>query len=75
MAQEVSTIARYIFPWLRWADPQQAGAAVDDLFDRYDIKLIGGSHCNPIRTDIPKYAEALREAMILAAAGDFEIVY
>ena len=72
---EVSTTSLVVFPWLRWADPDEVVALVDNLFKTYDVRIFAPSHTNIIRTDIPKYVEALKEAMRMAITRDYDLVY
>lgn len=72
---EVSTTSLVVFPWLRWADPDEIAALVDKLFTTYDVRIFAPSHTNIIRTDIPKYAAALKEAMRLAITREYNLVY
>lgn len=72
---EVSTTSLVVFPWLRWADPDEMAAKIDELFATYDVRIFAPSHTNPIRKDIPKYAEALREAIRMAITREYDLVY
>ena len=72
---EVSTTSRFVFPWLRWADPEEIVALVDKFLATYDVRIFAPSHTNVIRTDIPKYMVALSKAMGMAVASDYDIVY
>lgn len=73
--QVVSTTNRVVFSWLRWADPDDVGAMIDDFFKAYEVKIFAAAHTNVIRKDVPKYMTALKEAMQLAIEGDFNLVY
>ena len=72
---EVSTTNRFVFPWLRWADPNATAAAVDKLFATYDVRIFAPSHTNVIRTDMEKYTGVLSEAMRMAIMSEYELVY
>ena len=72
---EVSTTSRFVFPWLRWANPDEVVALVDNLFATYDVRIFAPSHTNVIRTDIAKYAAALSKAMGMAITSEYELVY
>jgi flavorubredoxin len=58
----------YQFPWLAFADIDRVVAAIDDLFDRYDIRILAPSHGNIVRKNVRQYKELLKEGMRQAAA-------
>lgn len=64
-----------VFPWLRWADPDQVAAMIDAFYDTYDIKIFAPSHTSVIRKDVPQYLAALREAMRRVVTNKYDIVY
>lgn len=64
-----------VFPWLRWADPDQVGEIIDAFYATYDIKIFAPSHTSVIRKDVPQYMAALSEAMRRAVTNDYDIVY
>ncbi len=72
---EVSTTSRVVFPWIRWADPDATGEAVDKFFEQYDVKIFAPSHTNVIRKDLDKYTAALSQAMRMAIVGNFDLVF
>lgn len=72
---EVSTTSRFVFPWLRWADAEEIGMLVDRFIEQYDIRIFAPSHTNVIRTDLPKYMNALSQAMRMAVKADYQIVF
>ena len=65
---DVKVNAWYQFPWLKWTDPDEIAAAVDELFKQYDIKIFAPSHGNIIRKDVDQYVDLLKEGMRQAAA-------
>jgi flavorubredoxin len=65
---DVKVNAWYQFPWLKWTDPAELAAAIDQLFQRYDVKILAPSHGNVIRHNAAKYAHLLNEGMRQAAA-------
>ncbi len=60
--------AWYQFPWLAFTDVERICAAIDDLYDRYDIRIFAPSHGNVIRQGAAQYRDMLKEAMRQAAA-------
>lgn len=72
---EVSTTSRFVFPWLRWADPDQTVRDIDRFLATYDIRIFAPSHTNVIRKDMPRYMQALREAMRMAITSDYDLVF
>lgn len=72
---DVSVTNCVVFPWLRWADPDDVVAMIDTFYDTYDIRIFAPSHTNVIRRDVEKYLAALREAMRRVVTNDYAIVY
>lgn len=72
---DISITNCVVFPWLRWADPDQVVAMIDEFYSAYDIRIFAPSHTNVIRKDVPKYLAALREAMRRVVTHNYEIVY
>lgn len=72
---DVSITNCVVFPWLRWADPDQIARMIDAFYAKYDIRIFAPSHTNVIRKDVPEYLSALREAMRGVASRPFKIVY
>lgn len=72
---DISVTNCVVFPWLRWADPDQVVAMIDAFYATYDIRIFAPSHTNVIRKDIPEYLAALREAMRRVVTNKYEIVY
>ena len=58
---DVKVNARIQFPWLVWTDPDEITAAVDELFNRYDVRIFAPSHGNLIRKDVARYASLLQQ--------------
>ena len=58
----------YQFPWLAFADVDRVVAAIDDFFERYDIRILAPSHGNIVRHFVGDYKELLKESMRQAAA-------
>ena len=65
---DVKVNAWFQFPWLRWTDPDKIARAVEQLFQRYDVKILAPSHGNVIRQNVGQYIALLQEAMRQAAA-------
>jgi flavorubredoxin len=65
---DVKVNAWYQFPWLKWTNPDEIALAVEQLFKRYDVKILAPSHGNVIRRDANRYVELLKEGMRQAAA-------
>ena len=72
---DVSVTNCVVFAWLRWADPDEISAAIDEFYAKYDIRIFAPSHTNVIRKDVPEYLAALREAMRRAVTADYNLVY
>lgn len=72
---DVSVTNCVVFPWLRWADPDEVVAMIDAFYDTCDIRIFAPSHTNVIRRDVGKYLAALREAMRAVVTNDYAIVY
>jgi len=72
---DVSITNCVVFPWLRWADPDEIVLAIDTFFNTYDIRIFAPSHTNVIRKDVPKYMAALREAMRNVVTSEYDLVY
>ena len=72
---DVSITNRVVFGWLRWADPDKVTQAIDEFYAKYDIRIFAPSHTNVIRKNIDAYLTALREAMRMAVADQYELVY
>ena len=50
--------------WLRYVDPSKVELALEDIFDRFEIRAIAPIHGNPIEgKDIPLYRERLSESI------------
>lgn len=64
---DVKVNAWYQFPWLRWTDPERLAVAIEQLFQKYDVKILAPSHGNVIRRDVGRYVHALKEGMRQAA--------
>lgn len=65
---DVKVNAWYQFPWLKWTEPDEIAAAVEALFQRYDVRILAPSHGNVIRRNAAQYAGLLAEGMRQAAA-------
>ena len=65
---DVKVNAWYQFPWLRWTNPDEIAQAVEQLFKRYEVKILAPSHGSVIRQDVGQYIEILKEGMRQAAA-------
>jgi flavorubredoxin len=65
---DIKVNAWFQFPWLRWTNPDEIAQAVDQLFKRYDVKILAPSHGNVIRRNVGQYVEVLKEGMRQAAA-------
>lgn len=65
---DVKVNAWFQFPWLRWTDPDKIARAVEQLFQRYDVKILAPSHGNVIRQNVGQYVALLQAAMRQAAA-------
>lgn len=61
----------YQFPWLAFTDPDEIAAAVDRVFEQYNVRIFAPSHGNVIRRDVHKYVGYIREAMLQAAEIPF----
>lgn len=72
---DVSITNCVVFPWLRWADPDEIVVMIDKFFEAYDIRIFAPSHTNVIRKDVSKYLVALRKAMRMAVITEYELVY
>lgn len=72
---DVKVNAWYQFPWLAWTDPDEIAAAVENLFQQYDVRIFAPSHGNIIRQNMPKYIPLLQEGMRRAAAMPYSQVY
>lgn len=72
---DVSITNCVVFPWLRWADPDEIVAAIDTFYAKYDIRIFAPSHTNVIRKDVSKYLEALRNAMRNVVNGNYDLIY
>lgn len=72
---DVSITNCVVFPWLRWADPEEIGAAIDAFYEKYEIRIFAPSHTNVIRTNMPEYLAALREAMCRVTTAKYDLVY
>jgi len=64
-----------VFPWLRWADPDEVASMIDTFFETYDVCIFAPSHTNVIRKDMPQYIAALREAMRNVVTAKYDLVY
>jgi flavorubredoxin len=73
--EDVATTNRTVFSWLRWANPDETVAAIDRFLDTYDIRIFAPSHAQVIRTEVPKYMAALRQAMHMAVSGRYDLVF
>jgi flavorubredoxin len=69
---DIEAVLRYTFPWLAWTNPKEMAAAVDNLFDR-DVRLFAPIHAPIVRTEIDKYAQMLKEAMVDSATLPFPL--
>lgn len=50
--------------WLPYADPETLSAAVDDVFDRHDVRCVAPIHGPPIEGDaLESYRRAFRQAV------------
>lgn len=70
---DVSVTNRVVFAWLRWADPADIGDRIERFYNTYDIRIFAPSHTNVICKNVPEYLAALKEAMCMAAAADYEL--
>ncbi|MEM7032952.1 MAG: MBL fold metallo-hydrolase [Chloroflexota bacterium] len=68
MTDDVKVNAWFQFPWLAFTDAEEICAAIDALFEQYDVKIFAPSHGNVIRKDVPNYIEMLKTAMRQAIA-------
>ena len=64
---DVRVNAWFQFPWLAWTEPAAITAAVEALFDRYDVRIFAPSHGNVIRRDVGRFVPLLKEGMRRAA--------
>ena len=74
MTDDIKVNAWYQFPWLAWTDGDELAAAVDKLFEQYDVQIFAPSHGNIIRQDFPRYIPLLKEGMRRAANMPFSHV-
>lgn len=72
---DVSVTNCVVFPWLRWADPDQVVEAIDRFYAQYDIRIFAPSHTQVIVEDVPQYLAALREAMRRVVTAKYQLVY
>ncbi|WP_350336119.1 hypothetical protein [Coralliovum pocilloporae] len=72
---DVSITNCVVFPWLRWADPDEIISAIDRFFEAYDIRIFAPSHTNVIRTDMPRYLAALKDAMRNVVTAHYDLKY
>ena len=56
MIEDIRINAWFQFPWLAWTDPEEIAAAVDEIFQRYDVKIFAASHGNIIREDTARFS-------------------
>jgi flavorubredoxin len=70
---DVKVNAWYQFPWLAWTDPNEIAAAVEGLFEQYDVRIFAPSHGNIIRKNVDQYIELLKEGMRQAAAMAYQL--
>ena len=68
---DVRINAWYQFPWLAFTDPDEIAAAVDRVFEEYDVRIFAPSHGNIIRKDVQNYVGYIREGMRQAAEMPF----
>lgn len=73
--RNVSVTNCVVFPWLRWADPDEVAARIDAFYARYDIRIFAPSHTNVIRRDADKYMAALRDAMRNVVTAEYKLVF
>lgn len=66
-ADNADLVDRYyedMFPWLTYCVPEEILAAVDDLFETYDVEYVAPTHGYPIPAeDIDLYRSQLRDAL------------
>lgn len=74
LIDDIKVNAWYQFPWLAWTDPDEIAAAVDDIFDQYEVRIFASSHGNVIRRDFERYIPMIKEGMRRAAAMPFSNV-
>ena len=72
---DVSVTNCVVFPWLRWADPDDIVAAIDEFYATHDIRIFAPSHTQVILQDVPDYLAALREAMRRVVTAKYQLVY
>jgi len=72
---DISVTNCVVFPWLRWADPDEIVAMIDAFYAAYDIRIFAPAHTNVIRKDVPKYMAALREAMRRVVTAEYKMIY
>ncbi len=63
LIDDLKVNAWYQFPWLAWGDSGKILAAIDALFDRYDVRILAPSHGNVIRHDVARYVPCIKEGM------------
>ena len=61
----------YQFPWLAFTAPDEIAAAVERVFEQYDVRIFAPCHGNVIRRDVHKYTGYIGEAMRPAAELPF----
>lgn len=71
---DVAVTNRVVFGWIRWAEPDEVRRRIETFYASYDIRIFAPSHTQVIRKNVPEYLEALKEAMCMAAAADYELV-
>lgn len=72
---DVSITNCVVFPWLRFADPDDIVRRIDEFYAAYDIRIFAPSHTNVIRTNTAPYLEALKQAMRRVVSNKYEMVY
>ena len=72
---DVSITNCVVFPWLRWADPDEVADAIDRFYAKYDIRIFAPSHTQVIRENLPQYLAALREGMRRVVTAKYDLVY
>ena len=72
---DVSVTNCVVFPWLRWADPDEIAKAIDAFYAQYDIRIFAPAHTQVILQDVPEYLAALREAMRRVVTAKYQLVY
>ncbi|XVH33351.1 MBL fold metallo-hydrolase (plasmid) [Haloferacaceae archaeon DSL9] len=62
--QQIYEYHRDNLVWLRYVDPQKMRAALDDVFDEYDVSYVAPIHGNPIaKSNLDTYLDRLIEAV------------